>query len=42
MCEISNVSVNGFQSWYFPDKPYSKIFYETYKNKQGGIKKLVH
>ena len=24
MCEISNSSVQRFQSWYFPDKPYSK------------------
>ena len=22
MCELSNSYVNGFQSWYFPDKPY--------------------
>ena len=22
MCEMSNFYVNGFQSWYFPDKPY--------------------
>ena len=22
MCELSNSEVNGFQSWYFPDKPY--------------------
>ena len=23
MCEISNFKVQRFQSWYFPDKPYS-------------------
>ena len=22
MCKISNSQVHGFQSWYFPDKPY--------------------
>ena len=27
MCKISNSYVNGFQSWYFPDKPYCSLFH---------------
>ena len=26
MCELSYSQVNGFQSWYFPDKPYCCLF----------------
>ena len=29
MCDISNSSVQRFQSWYFPDKPYLPVKYRV-------------
>ena len=30
MCEISNSKIQRFQSWYFPDKPYSVCIFSRH------------